>query len=98
MRPAEGDGHRVQLLASGVAVPWAVRARRLLARWGVQAAVWSVTSWYELRRDALEADRHNFLHPEDEPRVPYVTGKLQGAEGPFVATSDFAHQVQDPIA
>ena len=98
VRPAEGDGHRVQLLASGVAVPWAVRARRLLARWGVQAAVWSVTSWYELRRDALEADRHNFLHPEDEPRVPYVTGKLQGAEGPFVATSDFEHQVQDSIA
>ena len=98
VRSAEGDGHRVQLLASGVAVPWAVRARRLLARWGVQAAVWSVTSWYELRRDALEADRHNFLHPEDEPRVPYVTGKLQGAEGPFVATSDFEHQVQDSIA
>jgi len=99
LEPAEGDGPRVQLLASGVAVPWAREAKRMLAEdWGVQAAVWSVTSWYELRKDALQADEHNFLHPEDERRVPYVTAKLQGAEGPFVATSDFEHQVQDAIA
>ena len=99
LEPAEGDGPRVQLLASGVGVPWAREAKRMLAEdWGVQAAVWSVTSWYELRKDALQADEHNFLHPEDERRVPYVTAKLQGAEGPFVATSDFEHQVQDAIA
>jgi len=99
LEPAEGDGPRVQLLASGVGVPWAREARRMLAEdWGVQAAVWSVTSWHELRKEALEADEHNFLHPEAEPRVPYVTAKLQGAEGPFVATSDFEHQVQDAIA
>ena len=99
LEPAEGDGPRVQLLASGVGVPWAREARRMLAEdWGVQAAVWSVTSWHELRKDALQADEHNFLHPEAEPRVPYVTAKLQGAEGPFVATSDFEHQVQDAIA
>ena len=99
LEPAEGDGPRVQLLASGVGVPWAREAKRMLAEdWGVQAAVWSVTSWYELRKNALQADEHNFLHPEDERRVPYVTAKLQGAEGPFVATSDFEHQVQDAIA
>ena len=99
LESAEGDGPRVQLLASGVGVPWAREARRMLAEdWGVQAAVWSVTSWHELRKEALEADEHNFLHPEAEPRVPYVTAKLQGAEGPFVATSDFEHQVQDAIA
>ena len=99
LEPAEGDGPRVQLLASGVGVPWAREAKRMLAEdWGVQAAVWSVTSWHELRKDALQADEHNFLHPEAEPRVPYVTAKLQGAEGPFVATSDFEHQVQDSIA
>ena len=99
LEPAEGDGPRVQLLASGVGVPWAREAKRMLAEdWGVQAAVWSVTSWHELRKDALQADEHNFLHPEDERRVPYVTAKLQGAEGPFVATSDFEHQVQDAIA
>ena len=99
LEPAEGDGPRVQLLASGVGVPWAREAKRMLAEdWGVQAAVWSVTSWHELRKDALQADEHNFLHPEAEPRVPYVSAKLQGAEGPFVATSDFEHQVQDAIA
>ena len=99
LEPAEGDGPRVQLLASGVGVPWAREAKCMLAEdWGVQAAVWSVTSWHELRKDALQADEHNFLHPEAEPRVPYVSAKLQGAEGPFVATSDFEHQVQDAIA
>ena len=65
--------------------------------WGVQAGVWSVTSWYELRRDALAVDKHNFLHPEEDAQVPYLTAKLQGAEGPFIATSDFEHQVQDSI-
>jgi pyruvate dehydrogenase (acetyl-transferring), homodimeric type len=99
VEPAEGDGHRVQLLASGVGVPWARQAKRMLAEdWGVQAAVWSVTSWHELRREALEADEHNFLHPEEDVRVPYVTQKLRGSEGPFVATSDFEYQVQDAIA
>ncbi|RTE48782.1 pyruvate dehydrogenase (acetyl-transferring), homodimeric type [Actinobaculum sp. 352] len=94
----EGDGPRVQLLASGVGVPWAREARRLLAEdWGVRAAVWSVTSWYELRKDGLAADQHNFLHPEEPIRTAYVTEKLQGAEGPFVATSDYDHQVQDAI-
>ncbi|MCF2706370.1 pyruvate dehydrogenase (acetyl-transferring), homodimeric type [Arcanobacterium haemolyticum] len=98
LSPAEGDGPRVQLLASGVGVPWANDAKRMLAEdWGVSAAVWSVTSWYELRRDALAADKHNFLHPEEEAKVPYLTSKLQGADGPFVATSDFEHQVQDSI-
>ncbi|PWF25848.1 pyruvate dehydrogenase (acetyl-transferring), homodimeric type [Ancrocorticia populi] len=94
----EGEGPRVQLLASGVGVPWANDAKRMLAEdWGVSAGVWSVTSWYELRREALKADDHNFLHPEEEPQVPYLTQKLQGSEGPFVSSSDFEHQVQDSI-
>ncbi|WP_261163926.1 pyruvate dehydrogenase (acetyl-transferring), homodimeric type [Microbacterium sp. Marseille-Q6965] len=95
----EGDGHRVQLLASGVGVPWALEAQELLkSDWGVVADVWSVTSWTELRRDGLAADEHNFLHPDDEPRAAYLTEKLKHAEGqPFVATSDFMHAVQDQI-
>ena len=48
----------------------------------MQADVWSVTSWAELRRDAVEIDRHNLLHPEAEPRVPYVTQVLAEAAGP----------------
>jgi pyruvate dehydrogenase E1 component len=96
--PAQGDGPRAQILASGVAVPWALEAQQLLADdWGVRAAVWSVTSWNELRRDALAADAHAFLNPGEEARTPYLTAKLQGAEGPFVATTDYDHLVADQV-
>ncbi|MFI6348806.1 pyruvate dehydrogenase (acetyl-transferring), homodimeric type [Streptomyces sp. NPDC050560] len=100
-RLSAGSGGTVpaQILASGVAVPWALEAQRLLAEeWDVRAAVWSATSWNELRRDAVEAERHNLLHPEDEPRVPYVTRKFADAEGPFVAVSDWMRSVPDQIA
>lgn len=94
----EGDGPRTQLLASGVGVPWAFEAQRLLKDdWGVAADVWSVTSWSELRRDGLAADEHNFLHPDEEPRTAYVTEKLRDAEGPVIAVSDWMHAVQDQI-
>ena len=95
---AEGEGPRTQLLASGVGVPWALEAQQLLRDdWGVQADVWSVTSWTELRRDGLAADEHNFLHPDEEARTAYVTEKLRDGEGPVVAVSDFMHAVQDQI-
>ena len=95
---AEGEGPRAQLLASGVGVPWALEAQQLLREdWGVQADVWSVTSWTELRRDGLAADEHNFLHPEEEAQSAYITRKLQDAAGPVVAVSDFMHAVQDQI-
>jgi pyruvate dehydrogenase E1 component len=95
---AEGEGPKAQLLASGVGVPWALEAQQLLRDdWGVQADVWSVTSWTELRRDGLAVDEHNFLHPDEEPRTAYITEKLNGAAGPVVAVSDFMHAVQDQI-
>jgi pyruvate dehydrogenase E1 component len=94
----EGDGHRAQILASGVGLAWAHEAQQLLKDdWGVVADVWSVTSWTELRRDGLAADEHNFLHPSEEPRTAYITDKLAGSEGPIVAVSDFMHAVQDQI-
>ncbi|HEX5858896.1 MAG TPA: pyruvate dehydrogenase (acetyl-transferring), homodimeric type, partial [Microbacterium sp.] len=94
----DGDGPRAQILASGVGVPWALEAQKLLKDdWGVSADVWSVTSWTELRRDGLAADEHNFLYPDEEPRVAYVTDKLKEAQGPVVAVSDFMHAVQDQI-
>ena len=65
--------------------------------WGVSADVWSVTSWTELRRDGLDAETYNFLNPNAEERVPYVTQKLSGADGPFVAVTDFMHAVPDQI-
>jgi len=91
-------GPKAQVLASGVAVPWALEAQQLLADdWNVSADVWSVTSWNELRRDGLAVDEHNFLRPNEAPKVPYLTRTLQGAEGPFIGVSDFMHAVPDQI-
>jgi pyruvate dehydrogenase E1 component len=81
-----------------VAVPWIIEAQQLLAQdWGVSADVWSVTSWSELARDGLAAEEHNFLQPDAERHVPYLTQKLAGARGPFVAVSDYMHAVQEQI-
>jgi pyruvate dehydrogenase E1 component len=63
----------------------------------VAADVWSVTSWGELRRDGLAAQEHNFLNPNEQPQQPYLTGKLEGAEGPFLGVSDYMHAVPDQI-
>jgi pyruvate dehydrogenase E1 component len=94
-----GEGTRVQLLASGVGVNWALRAQELLRDdWGVQSDVWSVTSWNELRRDGLAVDRHNLLNPEGEQQTAYVTQRLQGRSGPVVAVSDWMRAVQDQIS
>ena len=95
---AEGEGPKAQILASGVGVPWALEAKELLSKdWGVQADVWSVTSWNELRRDGLAAEQHNFLNPSEPAREAYLTEKLKDAQGPFVATSDFDHLVPDQV-
>ena len=97
----ESPGARIpkaQLLASGVAVPWALEAQRLLVDdWNVAADVWSVTSWTQLRRDGLEANQHNFLHPDEPPQIPYLTRRLRDAQGPFVAVTDYMHAVPDQI-
>jgi len=89
---------KAQILASGVGVNWALKAQKLLAEdWDIAASVWSVTSWNELRRDGLETDSHNLLHPSDSKQA-YVTKKLANAEGPVIAVSDFMRAVQDQIA
>ena len=98
IKVSEASGPKAQILASGVGVPWALEAQELLEKdWGVSADVWSVTSWNELRRDGLAAEQDAFLNPAATPRVPYLTAKLQGAEGPFVATSDYDHLVPDQV-
>jgi pyruvate dehydrogenase E1 component len=96
----EGNGRaRAQVLASGVAMPWALDAQRMLAEeWGVDADVWSVTSWNELRRDAVVCEEHALLHPGEEAPVPYVTSRLTDAPGPVIAVSDFMRAVPDQIA
>ncbi len=96
LKDGDGSGPKVQLLSSGVGVPWVLDAQEILKDdWGVSADVWSVTSWSELRRDAVDAEKEAFLHPEREKRVPYVTSTLGQAEGPIVATSDYVTDLPD---
>jgi pyruvate dehydrogenase E1 component len=96
---ADATRPRAQVLASGVGVPWAIHAQALLATdWGVDVDVWSVTSWTELRRDALAADEHNFLNPGADIKTAYVSTKLADAAGPFVGVSDYMRAVPDQIA
>jgi pyruvate dehydrogenase E1 component len=95
----EIDGPRAQILASGIAVQWALQAQQLLHDdWGVAADVWSVTSWTELRREALAADAWNLTHPGQPRRIPYVTRRLTAAPGPVTAVSDWMRAVPDQIA
>ncbi|HET6211403.1 MAG TPA: pyruvate dehydrogenase (acetyl-transferring), homodimeric type, partial [Micromonosporaceae bacterium] len=97
--PAASGPVRAALLASGTGMQWALRAQDLLAQdWGVAADVWSATSWTELRRDAVECERYNLLHPDQPARVPYVTQALRDAPGPVIAVSDFMRAVPDLIA
>ncbi|MGA1784740.1 MAG: transketolase-like TK C-terminal-containing protein, partial [Pontimonas sp.] len=94
----EEHSTHAQILASGVAVPWAYEAQELLEKdWSVSADIWSVTSWTELRRDGMRAEEHNFLYPSQERQVPYVTQRLSGVKGPVLGVSDYNHQVPDQI-
>ena len=89
----------VHLFGSGPILNEAVRAQKILAdRYEVAADVWSVTSYNELRRDALAAERWNRLHPGQAPRVPYIVEALEGAEGPIVAATDYMKVVADQVA
>jgi pyruvate dehydrogenase E1 component len=94
-----GDRPRVQLLASGVGMPWALDAQRMLAdEHGVAADVWSVTSWNELAREAIEVEKWNLNHPDEPARVPFITQVLDGQQGPVIAVSDYMRAVPDQIA
>lgn len=90
-------GLPAQILASGVALPWALEAQGLLESWGVAASVWSVTSWNELRRDGLRFESQRFAQPAAAIEQPYVTRKLSGRQGPVVAVSDYMNAVPDQI-
>ncbi len=88
-----------RIMASGVAVPWALKAQEILAtEYGVPADVWSVTSWNELARDAVEAERWNLNNPGEYSRMPYVTVKLMDTSAVTVAVSDYMRAVPDQIA
>ena len=88
------EAPRAQLLASGVGFPWIRQAQQMLAEeWGVATDLWSVTSWNELAREALECEEWNLLHPDQDPRVPWLRTRLEDVEGPVVAVSDYMSAV-----
>ena len=88
-----------RIMASGVAVPWALKAQEMLGeRYDVAADVWSVTSWNELARDGVESEQWNLNHPGDYTRVPWITTKLMDRASVTVAVSDYMRAVPDQIA
>jgi pyruvate dehydrogenase E1 component len=90
---------RAHLFGSGAIMNEVLEAQRLLAeRYEVAADVWSITSYKALRRDGLEIERWNRLHPTEPPRLPYVSTCLQDARGVFVAASDYMKVLPDAIA
>jgi pyruvate dehydrogenase E1 component len=96
--PATPDAPHVQLLGSGTILREVLAAADLLQNdFGVAADVWSVTSFTELRRDGLDVERWNLLHPEEAPRVPYVRSVLAGHPGPAIAATDYIKTHADQI-
>ena len=89
---------RAQLFGSGSILNEVVKAQAILEeKYGVSADVWSVTSYKELRRDALECERWNMLHPTDKPKIPYVQQCVEKEDGVFVAASDYIRALPDSI-
>jgi len=89
---------KVQLLGSGSILPEVEKAQTILEeKYGVSADVWSVTSYSELRREALAIDRWNRLHPAEPAKTPYIQTVLGDTEGPIIAASDYMKAVQDQI-
>jgi pyruvate dehydrogenase E1 component len=95
---ASEDDPGVRLLGSGAILNEALRAAGLLQeQCGVDAEVWSVTSYKELHKDAEEADRWNRLHPGEQRREAYVSQCLGGSETPVVAASDYVKALPESI-
>ena len=99
LRPAAQGKAVAQLFGSGPILNEALRAQQILAdKYNVPTDVWSVTSYNELRRDALAVERWNRLHPSQQAKQPYILGALDGAVGPIVAATDFMKVVPDQLA
>ena len=87
---------KIALMASGVAMPWAIKAKEILEKeYEVSVDIYSVTSWNELRRDGLEIERRNLL--ENDNKKPFVTKLLKNHKGPVIAVSDWMRIVPEQI-
>jgi pyruvate dehydrogenase E1 component len=96
---AESGKAKVQLFGSGPILNEALRAQKILAdNYKVAADVWSVTSYNELRREALDVQRWNRLHPDQPQKQPYIVQALKGADGPIIASSDYMKVVPGQLA
>jgi pyruvate dehydrogenase E1 component len=98
LREGSKKKRRVQLMGSGTILREVIAAGELLeSDWGIAADIWSATSMTELRREGLTIDRWNMLHPDAQPRVPYVTECLEKRAGPVVAATDYMKTYADQI-
>ncbi|MDR2333529.1 MAG: pyruvate dehydrogenase (acetyl-transferring), homodimeric type [Burkholderiaceae bacterium] len=97
-KPRSSAQPHVQLMGSGSILREVIAAGELLEKdFGVSSDIWSATSLTELRREGMAAERWNTLHPEDQPRVPYVQQCLQERPGPVIVTTDYMRIVGDQI-
>jgi pyruvate dehydrogenase E1 component len=93
-----GKGPRVQLMGSGTILREVMAAAELLKNdFKVDADIWSVTSFNELRRDGMSAERHSLLHPTKPRRKSYVEATLEGHAGPVIAATDYMRIYADQI-
>ncbi|CAM3588422.1 pyruvate dehydrogenase (acetyl-transferring), homodimeric type [Halomonas lysinitropha] len=98
LRETSGDKGRVQLMGSGTILREVEAAAEMLAdEWGVGADIWSVTSFNELRREALEIDRQAFINPDAAPGKPHVTACLEDRKGPAIAATDYMKLFADQV-
>ena len=95
--PSPESRLQVQLLASGAILAQALQAAELLADYGVEAQVWSVTSWTELQRDGIDCERRSRVQLDADPALPYVTRQLGNSWGPVIAASDYVRALPELI-
>ena len=89
---------RVQLMGSGTILREVIAAAAMLEdEWNIAADIWSVTSFNELRRDAMDVERWNMLHPMDKPRSSYLLQQLAHSKGPAVAATDYIRAYPEQI-
>jgi len=98
-KPAGTKNARAHLFGSGTILNEAVKAQAILKdKYGVEADVWSVTSYKELYHNAIDTERWNMLHPDQKPKDNYITSTLAKEEGVFVAASDYLKALPSAIA
>ena len=98
-KPAAKGTATVQLFGSGTILNEVLKAQEILStKYNVEADVWSVPSYTELRRDALDIERWNRLHPDEKEKQPYLLQALAGSNGPIIAASDYMKVMPDSLA